>query len=78
MTGYPLYGAVWIILIEGAAILILPRLVSNGSPIHKQALKRCLQAARRITIAEIVFLIFALMPAIAWRIRFGVWLSGQN
>jgi hypothetical protein len=76
LVGYPLYGALWFIGLEGVTIFILPRMVSENSQVYGHVLDRCLRAARRITIAEIIFLILALAPAIIWRMRFGVWMSG--
>jgi hypothetical protein len=76
LVGYPLYGALWLIGLEALTILILPRMVSEIPQVYGQALDRCLRAARRLTIAETIFLILALAPAIIWRLRFGVWMSG--
>jgi len=76
LVGYPLYGALGLIGLEALTILILPRMVSEIPRVCGQALDRCLRAARRLTIAGTIFLILALAPAIIWRLRFGVWMSG--
>ena len=76
LVGYLLYGAMGLIGMEGLTILMLPRLVSENPQAHGHALERCLRAARRLKISTALFLIFALAPAIIWRLRFGVWLSG--
>jgi hypothetical protein len=76
LVGYPLYGALGLIGMEGLTIFMLPRMVSENSQAYGHALERCLRAARRLTIAGVIFMIFALAPAIVWRLRFGVWLSG--
>jgi len=76
LVGYPLYGALGLIGMEGLTIFILPQMVSENPQACGHALDRCLTAARRLTIAGVIFMIFALAPAIAWRLRFGVWLSG--
>jgi len=76
LVGYPLYGALGLIGMEGLTIFMLPRMVSENSQAYGHALERCLRAARRLTVAGVIFMIFALAPAIVWRLRFGVWLSG--
>jgi len=76
LVGYPLYGAMGLIGMEGLTILILPRMVNENPHAYGHALDRCLRAARRLTVGTVIFLIFTLAPAIAWRLRFGVWLSG--
>ena len=75
LVGYPLYGLLWFIGLEGLTILLLPRLVSENDQTNRHALDRCLRAAKRIAIAEIIFLVFALTPAVIWRVRFGVWMT---
>ena len=76
LVGYPLYGAMGLIGMEGMTIFILPRMVSENPQAYGHALDRCLRAARRLRVGTALFLIFALAPAIIWRLRFGVWLSG--
>lgn len=76
LVGYPLYGALGLIGMEGLTILILPQMVSENPAAYGHALDRCLQAGRRLTMAGAFFMIFALAPAIAWRLSFGVWLTG--
>jgi hypothetical protein len=76
MVGYPLYGAMALIGMEGSTILILPFLVKHDTDIYHIALHRCRQAAKKITLAQIIFLIIAVVPAIVWRLRYDVWMSG--
>ena len=75
MAGYPLYGSLWLIGLEGLTLLLLPQVVNKFEQVSRHAQKRCLRAARRIAIAEIIFLGFALAPALIWRLRFGVWMT---
>ena len=75
LVGYPLYGAMGIIGMEALTLLILPRLTKQSPRAFSQALDRCLRGARRMIIAEIIFLIFAAGPAIVWWLRFGNWLT---
>ena len=76
LVGYPLYGAMGLIGMEGLTIFGLPRMVRENPQAYGHALDRCLRAARRLPIAGAFFMILALAPAIVWRLRFGVWLSG--
>jgi len=76
LVGYPLYGAMGLIGLEGLTILILPRMVRENPQAYGHALDRCIRAARCLMIGGAFFLIFALGPAVIWRLRFGVWLSG--
>jgi hypothetical protein len=75
LVGYPLYGAIWFIGIEGITILIPPRMVNRDTTTYNLAIRRCVRSARYVTISAIIFLIFALAPVIIWRIRYGVWMS---
>jgi len=76
LVGYPLYGAMGLVGMEGLTIFILPRMVRENPQAYGHALDRGLRAGRRLTIAGAFFMIFALAPAIVWRLRFGVWLAG--
>ena len=76
LVGYPLYGAMALIGMESLTIFLLPVLVKHDTGIYGTALDRCRQAAKRITLAQLVFLILAVLPAIVWRLRHGVWMSG--
>jgi hypothetical protein len=76
LVGYPLYGAMALIGMEGLTIFLLPVLVKHDTGIYWIALDRCRLAAKRITMAQLVFLILAVLPAIVWRLRHGVWMSG--
>ena len=76
VVGYPLYGALGLIGLEGLLLFSLPRLAGINPQADRYVLLRCRQAVKRIRIAEIVFLIITLAPVIGWRLRFGVWMSG--
>jgi len=76
LVGYPLYGAMAFIGMEGLTIFLLPCLVKHDTSIYQIALDCCWHAAKRITMAHLVFLILAVLPAIVWRLRHGVWMSG--
>lgn len=76
LVGYPLYGAMTFIGMEGFTIFMLPWLVKHDTGIYRTALDRCRHAAKKITMAQILFLVIAVLPAIVWRLRYGVWMSG--
>jgi hypothetical protein len=75
LVGYPLYGALGLIGMEGSLLFFLPRAAGKVPRINRHLGRRCRQAVKRISIAQIVFLIIAAAPAIVWRVRFGVWIS---
>ncbi len=76
LVGYPLYGSMGFIAMEGLTIFILPRLVKNYPGPFGQTLLRCRLAGRRILIASMIFFVFAAAPPIVWRLRYGVWMTG--
>jgi hypothetical protein len=76
LVGYPLYGSMLLIGMESSTIITLPRMVKKKPYLYRQALDRCRRAGRRITIAAMIFLMFAAIPPIVWRLRYGVWLAG--
>lgn len=76
LKGYPLYGGMAIIGMEGFTLLMLPILVKHDTGIYQIAVDRARQAAKRITLAQLLFLTIAVLPAIVWRLRYGVWMSG--
>lgn len=76
LVGYPLYGAMAIIGMEGVTIFMLPVLVKHDTDVYQRSLNRCRQAATKVTLAQLLFLTLAVVPAIVWRLRYGVWMSG--
>jgi hypothetical protein len=76
LVGYPLFGAMALIGMEGATLFILPVLVKHNIDSYRAAQVRCRQAAKKIIMAQLAFLIIAVLPAIVWRLRYGVWMSG--
>lgn len=76
VVGYPLYGALGLIGMEGLLLFFLPRAAGKIQYVARRLRKRCRQAVKRIIVAQIVFLIIAVAPAVGWRLRFGVWISG--
>ncbi|WP_394707071.1 hypothetical protein [uncultured Desulfobacter sp.] len=76
LVGYPLYGGMAFIGMEGLTLFILPLLVKHDTRIYRIALNLGRQAAKKIAMAQLLFLIIAVLPAIVWRLRYGVWMSG--
>ncbi len=76
LVGYPLYGAMAIIGMEGFTLVMLPPLVKHDTGVYQMAVDRARRAATKITLAQLLFLIIAVVPAIVWRLRHGVWMSG--
>ena len=76
LVGYPLYGAMVVIAMEGFTLFFLPPMAGKAFQSNRQVTKRCRQAAQRITFAGGTFLIITLGPPLFWRLRYGVWMSG--
>ncbi len=76
LVGYPLYGGMAFIGMEGLTLFILPLFVKHDTGIYAIALNLGRQAAKKIAMAQLLFLIIAVLPAIVWRLRYGVWMSG--
>lgn len=76
LVGYPLFGTMAFIGMEGATIFMLPVLVKHDAGSYRTARGRCRHAAKKMIMAQFVFLIIAVLPAIVWRLLYGVWMSG--
>lgn len=76
LVGYPLYGGMAFIGMEGLTLFILPLFVKHDTGIYRIALNLGRQAAKKIAMTQLLFLIIAVLPAIVWRLRYGVWMSG--
>ena len=76
LVGYPLFGALLLITLESTVVLychfVSPTLVS----LNPRRLARSRLAALRVLVALLVFGLLIGVPALWWRIRYGVWLSG--
>ena len=76
MVGYPLYGGMAFIGMESFTLFILPLFVKHDTGIYPISLNLGRQATKKIALAQLLFLIISVLPAIVWRLRYGVWMSG--
>jgi len=73
--GYILLLALALLVMEGAAVWIASLTGLRVHPLREAAGQRVRLAALRVMAALGLFLFSALWPAVAWRLRFGLWLS---
>ena len=75
MEGYPLFGALILVAFESIVILWLPQLSRPAVELGKVVDQRIQKASLRIFASIVVFLLLSALPALYWRLRYGVWLS---
>ena len=75
-VGYLIFGSMAVVAMESVALGLADRARRSHPALAAPASRRVRQAARRIVIALIGFTLLTAGPAIAWRLRTGVWLHG--
>ena len=75
LVGYPLFGCLALVFFEGPAILLSARLAGFFPILNKQAASRVQKAGIRIVCAVLLFLTIGGLPALLWRLRYGVWMG---
>lgn len=73
-AGYPLLGALALVAFEAVALATAQRAARSFPALEAAARRRARLAALRITLATVAFVVIATWPALAWRLRFGVWM----
>lgn len=76
LVGYPLFGALAVVTFEASVIALMPKISARFGILSAAASRRQRAAAGRLLVALGVFLIFAVLPPLIWRLRYGVWLGG--
>ena len=76
LVGYPLFGALLVVLLEGLAVFQAARLATTIGELRDHGWARARRGAWRVAAALIVFALVAWVPALVWRARYGVWMSG--
>ena len=74
--GFPLFGLMGMVAAEGAMAGLLPALVRHHPAVRDALEQRIRRSARRLGLALLLFLVLAGLPAVVWRLRFGVWMGG--
>lgn len=75
MVGYPLFGALTVMAFETIVVLWLPHLSSPATELKAIVTQRIKKACLRILGSNVVFLLLSALPALYWRLRYGVWLN---
>ncbi len=76
LVGYPLLGALALIVYESAMGLTVA-CIANGYPrLQAAAIVRIRQAGIWLVLGVLSFMLISGFPGILWRLRYGVWISG--
>ena len=73
-VGIPLFTTLAVVALEGPASFIAARTACNYPELVQTATLRSRIAALRILLAVIAFIGMVALPAIFWRLQFGVWI----
>lgn len=75
MAGFPLYFLLLVVLMESPVALLAaavakryPSVESGGQHSHRMA-------GLKVAISATVFILLSILPALIWRLRFGVWIG---
>ena len=74
MVGYPLFGALIVMAFEILVVLWLPQLARPAAELRANVEQRLRKACLRISGSTVAFLLLSALPALYWRLRYGVWL----
>jgi hypothetical protein len=75
-VGFPLFAVLLVITFEAIAAFLLPVTIRATPTLIADAFDRGRTAANRVIWGLLVFILVSVLPAIIWRLRFGVWISG--
>ena len=76
LVGYPLFGALLVIFLDGFAVFLATRIARAHPDLMSNSLSRARIGAVRVLIAVVVFGLIVGAPAAAWRLKYGVWMTG--
>jgi hypothetical protein len=76
LVGYPLFGALALIVFEGSMALAATSIGKKYPRLQFAALSRIKKTGFRLVSAVFLFLIISGLPAVFWRLKHGVWISG--
>lgn len=74
-VGFPLYGLLFVIWLEGPAAALCIRLGTAYPPLSTASERRCRRAGMTIASACGGFFLITLLPALWWRWSYGVWMG---
>jgi hypothetical protein len=75
-VGYPLFGALAVVTVEGLLVSFLPFSVKQEKQLLSVALRRSRRACTLMLAGLAVFMVLACLPPLIWRLRYGVWIGG--
>ena len=75
-VGFPLFGALAVVAVEGLLVFLLPLAVKTEKRLLSPALLRSRRACNTILGAMSIFMLLTCLPPIFWRLRHGVWMGG--
>ena len=75
LVGYPVFGALLVVLLDGVGVSLAARLGRSAPGLAERASDRVRRGAGRVALAVCVFGLLTAVPALVWRLRFGVWMS---
>jgi hypothetical protein len=76
LVGYPLFGALALTTFEGSMALAATSIGNKYPRLQFAALARIKKAGFRLVSAVFLFLMISGLPAVIWRLKYGVWISG--
>lgn len=74
-VGYPLFFAIGVVLLESVGLVVSHRSVLFVPELASFARKRMRQCGLRLAAAMFCYFLFAVVPALVWRVSHGVWIS---
>jgi hypothetical protein len=76
IAGYAAYGSLGVVLVESLRAAVARRMGLHGGADAAFALRSSRSSLARMAVAIAVFMAAGLGPALMWRIREGVWITG--
>ena len=76
MVGIPLFLSLFVVAAEGWALLIAANIGQRHPSLKEAASGRIKNGAIRLLVAVTLFVLLTAGPALAWRYRHGVWITG--
>jgi len=76
LVGYPLFASPALTACEGTMAFAATRIGKKYPRLQFAALARIKKAGFRLVSAVMLFLIISGLPAVLWRLKYGVWISG--
>lgn len=76
LVGYPLLAALVLTAFEGTMALTAAHMGNKHPELRAGSQARIRKAGLRIVCAVILFLLISGLPAVLWRLKYGVWITG--